>query len=189
MDRAGHEKVHLSPFDKPEIEVVRFTLARELKNIPRDRPLPFGYRVEPWVNSLIPAFAAVLAVTFSNTPEIQLYPRLASRDGCREIMKELVAMPNFLTGASWVVLFNKEPAAMIASTRSGDVRTGKIEVLAVAPRHQRSGVGTHILIKALWAFKDHHSTRVEFRTNRNNRKVIRFFRSAGFHVDSSETFL
>lgn len=185
---ADSNKAKISPFDRPEGELTRFKMVRSTLHLPKEDPLPFGYRVENWVNAMLPAYAAVLAVAFADSPELNHYPRLASREGCLQMMNELVALPTFLTGASWLILHKKEPAAIVVSRHSPENSSGIIEMLAVSPKHRGVYIGRHILFKALWAFRDHHFRHAEFRINKENRSVIRFFRNAGFHVDSSETF-
>lgn len=179
----------LDPFDSPEGEVVRFTMWRSIEQLAPDPPLSFGYRLEPFTAPILPAFAAVLAVSFSDSTDLRLYPRLSSRDGCLSLLKELSNGPGFLPGASWMALFNKEPSALIMASRSQDMTFGQIQVVAVSPRHRRVGVGRHLVSKSLWALRDRHITRVILRVNRSNRIAIRFFRSIGFQVSESKTFL
>lgn len=166
-----------------------FHMRRDLDKFEPDKPMPFGYRIEQWYEPMLPAYAAVLAASFASSPELQIYPRLSSKEGCIELMKELSTMPNFFSGASWLILYYKEPAAAIISSRGANHGDGRIETIAVTPRHREVEVGSQLLSKALWAFKDHHFKRVEFRIDRANREVIRFFRRAGFYVESSETYL
>ena len=177
------------PFDSPEGETVRFTMVRELKDVPPEPPLPFGYRVEAWTAPILPAYASVLAVAFADSPELQLYPKLGSREGCLSLVKELTSGPGFLASGSWLVIFDKEPAAMIISSRLPEEKTGQINVVAVAPRHRRLGIGKHLVTKALWAFKDRHLPLATLRVNRSNRIAVRFFRSSGFQVSEARSYI
>jgi len=179
----------LDPFDRPDGEVVRFTMYREVIELQSDRPLPFGYRPEPWTAQVLPAFAAVLAVAFSDSPDLEYYPKLSSKDGCVEILEEISESAGFLPGASWLVLFNREPAAIVLSSRAVQGLMSRVNIVAVAPRHRRVKVGTHLLNKAMWAVRDRRIPGTMLRINRNNRVGIRFFRSAGFQVSSSDTYL
>lgn len=177
------------PFDSPDGEAVRFTMFKNLENLSPDPPLPFGYRLEAHTDQILPAFAAVLAVSYSDSTDLPLYPRLASREGCLAFLKEITGGPSFVTGASWLVLFQKEPAALVLSSRSRDGSIGHLNIVAVAPRHRRMGVGRHLVSKALWAFRDRHIGEAALRVNRGNRGAIRFFRTVGFQVGESRTYL
>jgi ribosomal protein S18 acetylase RimI-like enzyme len=134
---------------------------------------------------MIPAYAAVLAVAFSDSPDLEYYPRLGSGEGCKEIMEDLVKSPAFLTGGTWLVIFNREPAAVIISSREAGKKDGRVEVVAVAPRHRRVRVGSHLVNKALWALRDRHLIEACLRVNRSNRAAVRFFRSLGFQASES----
>jgi len=138
---------------------------------------------------MLPAYAAVLAVAFSDSSDLDFYNRLSSREGCREIMLDLVNNPGFMSGGSWLVFFNREPAAMIISSREPGKDKGCVEVVAVAPRHRRVKVGSHLVGKALWAFRDRRLSEVHCGVNRPNRNAVRFFRSLGFQAKGSEEFL
>ncbi len=135
---------------------------------------------------MVPAYAAVLAVSFADSPDLSLYPKLASKEGCTQIIEDLTASPEFLTGGSWLVLFNKEPAAVILSSRGKGTKYGKIEVVSVAPRHRRVKVGTHLVNKASWSFRDRHLSEARLGVSRSNRNAVRFFRSMNFHVSDSK---
>jgi ribosomal protein S18 acetylase RimI-like enzyme len=186
-----HRKIvpAIDPFDLPEGEVVRFTMFRSLENLPPDPPLPFGYRLEVWNKPILPAYAAVLAVSFADSPDLDLYPRLASKDGCENLVKEMSSTSGFVAGASWIALFGKEPAAAVLCSRTVDGLTGFVNVVAVAPRHRRIGIGKQIVNKALWAFHDRHLSGAATRISRGNRGAIMFFRSIGFQVGESRTHL
>jgi ribosomal protein S18 acetylase RimI-like enzyme len=188
MEKADSEFLS-DPFDSPDGEVVRFTMFKELEMLAPDPPLPFGYRLEPWTDLLMPAYAAVLAVSFSDSPDLDHYPRLASRDGCLSMLKEIAGAQGFITGGSWLVLANKEPAATILTSRTRDGVSGFINVVAVAPRHRLMGIGRHLVSKALWTFRDRHLDQGILRVNRSNRGALRFFRSAGFQAGESRTYL
>ena len=162
----------LDPFDRPDGEVVRFTMYREVIELQSDRALPFGYRLEPWTEQMLPVFAAVLAVAFSDSPDLDYYPKLASKDGCVEILNEIGKSTGFLPGASWLTLFNKEPAAIVLASRAVQGLMSRVNIVAVAPRHRRVKVGTHLLNKAMWAVRDRRIPGMMLRINRNNRDRV-----------------
>jgi ribosomal protein S18 acetylase RimI-like enzyme len=138
---------------------------------------------------MVPAYASVLAVAFAESPDLALYPKLGTREGCKELVREIGESPGFLPGASWLVLFSREPCALVLTSRTGREAYGNVLVVAVAPRHRRVRVGTHLVTKALWAFRDRRLERGEVKVNRSNRTGVIFFRSLGFQAAESETFM
>lgn len=172
----------MCPFEKPYKEITRFTMYKDLYKLPADDPLPFGYRVEPWFPSLLPAFAAALAVSVSDSPDIEIYPKLASKDGCVELLKEIAAAPDFLSGVSWLGFFKREPCAVLMASWNPVQREGIINIIGVAPRHRRLAIGSRLLIRALWALRDRKITSAVLRVNRECRGAVQFFRAMGFQV-------
>lgn len=184
-----NEKRAADPFGNPVGGMVQFTMQMELKDLPPDRQMPFGYRVEAWCEPLLPAFAAAMAVSFSDTPELRNYPDLKTREGCLLLMKDLVSMPAYLTGASWLAFFNREPCAFLMTSQTDDKSVSEIKVMGVAPRHRGLTVGSTLAIRALWALRDRRYSKVIARVNRANRGAVRFFRHLGFQVDKSLEYM
>ncbi len=179
----------MDPFDKPSVEVVRFLMYRNLNDLATERPLPFGYRVEPWCKPMLPAYAATMAVAFSDSPDLKIYRKLDSKDGCISIIKDIVNMQDFFQAVSWIVFFNREPCAFILTGMAGGSEFAQIQAVGVAPRHRRIEIGTHLVNMALWAFRDRRLPGVMVKLSRSNRKGIRFFRSLDFHVSDSMEYL
>ena len=178
----------MDPFEKPEKGITRFTMSRSLLELPHDYPLPFGYRVEPWFPPLMPAFAAALAVSFSDSPDILAYSDLVSKDGCLLMLNEIVNAPGFLSGASWLVFFRREPCGLIVCSSSPSGPEGIVNIIGIAPRHRRMAIGQRLLIKALWAMRDRKLPRVHLKVNRDCRGAVIFFRSQGFQVGESKEY-
>jgi ribosomal protein S18 acetylase RimI-like enzyme len=178
----------MDPFEKPEKVITRFTMYRDLLELPHDYPLPFGYRVEPWFPPLMPAFAAALAVSFSDSPDISAYSDLVSKDGCLLILNEIVNAPGFLSGASWLVFFRREPCGLIVCSVSPNGSEGIVNILGIAPRHRRMALGQRVLIKGLWAMRDRKIPRAQLTVNRDCRGAVIFFRSQGFQVSESKEY-
>jgi len=179
----------LDPFDKPVGRIVRFTMSHNLQQLQQDVPLPFGYRLETWYEPMLPAYAATLAVAFSDSPDLDFYPKLSSKEGCSSLIKEIAAMKGFLTGVSWLAFFNREPCALILSDMLDNGKTAIIRVIGVAPRHRRIHIGSQLASKVMWALKDRKFQKVLVRVSRSNRPGIMFFRALGFHVDTSKEYL
>lgn len=178
----------MDPFENPEKEVTRFTMHRELYHLPHDRTLPFGYRAEPWCPPVMPAFAAALAVSFSDSPDLAVYTELASKEGCLNFLKDIVSLPGFLTGASWLVYFGREPCGLMLCSKPSKEMEGVINLMGVAPRHRRMSIGSRLLVKALWGMRDRRMSRVILKVNKECRGAVRFFREQGFQVGESKEY-
>ncbi len=179
----------IDPFDKPVGGLVRITMYRDLGTLPLDVPLPFGYRVEPWVEPMIPAYAAAMAVAFSDSPELEYYPKLSSQDGCLEMITEIASLPGFIMGASWLIFFNREPCGLVLTGRSGTRGQGINRLVGIAPRHRRIKVGSQIVTKALWALRDRRLDTASVTISGVNRKGIRFFRKNKFQAETAREYL
>jgi len=181
--------VLMDPFDKPALEIVRFSMYRDMDVFPPDVSLPFGYRAEPWVGPLIPAFAASMAVAFADSSELETYPRLSSREGCQRIVEDICNMPDFLSGATWLVFFNREPCGFILCGQAKKSEIAQIRIFGVAPRHRRFHIGSWLVNRALWAFHDRKFPQAMLNVNRTNHAGVRFLRSLGFYVAQSREYL
>jgi GNAT superfamily N-acetyltransferase len=190
MDKVESRRAQnvFDPFDKPAEGMVRLVMEAGLQGIPGDMPLPFGYRIEQWCEPMIPAYAAALAVSFSDSPDVQYYPRLASREGCESLIRDLADLPGFFSGASWLLFFNREPCAILLTGHFPEEKAGQIRVMGVAPRHRNVGVGKYLVNRALWAFRDRRLVKGIVKINRLNRAAIRFFRSCGFQASKSQAY-
>jgi ribosomal protein S18 acetylase RimI-like enzyme len=138
---------------------------------------------------MMPAYAATMAVAFSDSSDLEVFPKLASKDGCGNIMADLVALEGFFTGASWLAFFNREPCAIILTGLAGREGVASIRVVGVAPRHRRIKIGSQLVNKALWALHDRKFKRAIVKVSRHNRAGVMFFRSMEFHIESSQEYL
>lgn len=178
-------KVTSDPFESPEHKTVCFSMLRRLKDLEPLAALPDGYQMDRWSWRMLPAASAVLRVAFVDTKYLDLYPRLSSRQGCAELISELIDLPGFMPEASWLLSFDSEPAGLVLCTRSSGCVFGQIHVVAVAPRHRMNGLGTHLLHQAIWSLNEKQLHYAMLKICRTNRHAIRFFRKNGFRVGSS----
>jgi ribosomal protein S18 acetylase RimI-like enzyme len=172
------------PFDRPQVETVRFAMYRNLHDIPPCRPLPPGYELHPWNLRSVAPGSAVLKIAFTSTPDASLYTELKSDRGCGYILEELTELPGFLPEASWIISLNNAPCAVVLSHQLPGL-VGQISVVAVTPQHRKRGLATNLIRKALWTFQEMGLLYSILYVNRSNRNAIRFFRSLNYQVSAS----
>jgi len=177
--------IAIDPFERPLVEITRFTMYRGLSEVFPERPLPRDFSAVPFNPALIPAYCAVSRIAFIKSPELELYPQLNTSSGCRELIEDLTDLPGFLPDASCVVFFDNEPVAGILACRIQGCIFGQVNMVAVVPKHRRRGIGRHLVTKALWTFRDRDLMHATFNVNSTNRTAIRFFRKMGFQVNSA----
>jgi GNAT superfamily N-acetyltransferase len=176
------------PFDRPQVETVRFTMYRRLIHLSPCLPLPGGYELEPWSLRSTAECSAILKLAYTCSPDMDVYSNLTTHRGCARLLDELTDMTGFLPDASWVVTKDGVPCAAILSGCTAGGVFGQIHVVAVVPRHRRRGLATFLIRKALWALRDRGLSFVTLHVNRANRGAIRFFRSADFQVNASSVY-
>jgi GNAT superfamily N-acetyltransferase len=67
-------------------------------------PVQSGYRLIPWQDSLLDAFARAKYLSFRHEMDVALFPCLADFEGCQRLMKEIVRKPGFLPEATWLAV-------------------------------------------------------------------------------------
>ena len=180
--------IAVNPFESPRTEVVRLAMIRRLDDLEPPKSFPDGYQFLNWSPLLLSLAARVARNSFARSPEVELYPQLASTNGCVRMISELVCVPGFLPEASGLVLWYNEPVAMIIANRSPGCVFGEVQMVAVRPLHQRIGLGSLMVNQALWTFHDRFLPHAIFRVNRSNHSAIRFFRTLGFQANMSVTY-
>jgi ribosomal protein S18 acetylase RimI-like enzyme len=154
---------------------------------PPPPPLPPGYRVLGWQASLADAFAEAKYLSFRGEMDAQVFPCLGRMEGCRRLMREIVAKRGFLPEATWLLIH--EPADGPAAEFCGTVQGigdregfGAVQNLGVTPAHRGRGLGTHLMIRALGGFRQAGLRRVRLEVTAENLSAIRLYERLGFRT-------
>jgi ribosomal protein S18 acetylase RimI-like enzyme len=146
---------------------------------------PAGYRMVPWDQSLLEAFAQAKYLSFRTEIDANVFPCLGELAGCRRLMGEISRRPGFLPAATWLAV--REPAGAGRPEYCGTVQgirdssgRGAIQNLGIAPPHRDGGLGTALLLKALEGFRGAGVTRVFLEVTAQNVGAIRLYRRLGF---------
>ena len=151
-------------------------LARPLPAIPT---LPDGYFWLPWDDSLIAAHARAKFTSFASEIDSQVFPSLATEDGCGQLMRAIRCKPGFLPGATWLLACGADYCGTVQGVRD---RAGKgaIQNLGIAAAHRGHGLGTALLLQALHGFRRACLKTALLEVTVENEAAVRIYRRMGF---------
>lgn len=150
-------------------------------------PWPEDYRLLPWDESLLEAFAQAKYKSFRDEIDANVFPCLGDWAGCRRLMVEISRKPGFLPGATW--LLAHQPPGQRRSDYCGTVQGvrdregwGAIQNLGVTTEHRNRGLGLRLMHMALRGFRDAGLTRAHLEVTAHNDGAIRLYRRMGFVI-------
>jgi hypothetical protein len=150
------------------------------------RPIPQGYQILPWDDSLLEAFALAKYNSFRGEIDSNVFPCLGDLNGCRRLMSDIVRKPGFLAQSAWLAVyspnaFSKQPeyCGTIQGIRD-KTGLGAIQNLGVTPEHRDQGLGTCLLFQSLEGFRSAGIRRVFLEVTAQNTGAIRLYHRLGF---------
>src|SRR5947209_18278390 len=82
----------------------RFRMEIDLRAaLPPEPALPSAYRLTPWDDRLLEAHADAKYRCFHWEMDANVFPSLATRDGCRRLMTELTRRRGLVPEATWLL--------------------------------------------------------------------------------------
>lgn len=154
-------------------------LLEPLQPLPPVPALPDGYFWLPWDDSLIEGHARAKYASFHDEIDSQVFPSLASEQGCTNLMKAIRFRPNFLPSATWLIGCGPEYCGTVQGVRDRNGR-GAIQNLGVAPPHRGRGLGTALLLQALHGFRRSCLPAAILEVTAENAAAVRLYRRYGF---------
>ncbi|MFZ5829574.1 MAG: GNAT family N-acetyltransferase [Planctomycetota bacterium] len=151
------------------------------------KPLPAGYRLLGWDETLIEGFALAKFLSFRQEVDAHVFPCLGELSGCRRLMAEIARKPGFLPQATWLLSYVAPGSKRLdyCGTVQG-VRDragmGAIQNLGVTPEHRNLGLGTTLLFHAFAGFRSAGVSRVHLEVTSQNTGAIRLYQRLGFVV-------
>jgi hypothetical protein len=108
------------------------------------RPIPRGYRILPWDESLLEAFALAKFNSFRGEIDANVFPCLGDLNGCRRLMSDIVRKPGFLRESAWLAVYSSEVCSSLTIAAQFKAfainRTwAPIQNLGVTPEHRDLG--------------------------------------------------
>lgn len=151
----------------------------------RCRPIPRGYYILPWEDSLLEKFALAKYNSFRTEIDANVFPCLGDLNGCRRLMSDIIRKPGFLPQTAWLAVHS--PEGYTQPDYCGTIQgirdksgMGAIQNLGVTPDHRDLGVGTCLLVRSLEGFRRAGVRRVFLEVTAQNTGAIRLYHRLGF---------
>jgi ribosomal protein S18 acetylase RimI-like enzyme len=158
----------------------RYRMALDLsRSLPPVPTLPADYFWLPWDDSLMNAHARAKYASFRAEIDCQVFPSLATENGCEQLMRAIRLRPGFLPGATWLIGWGPDYCGTVQGVRD---RTGNggIQNLGVAASHRGRGLGTALLLQALHGFRRACLPAAVLEVTAENTAAVRIYRRFGF---------
>lgn len=169
---ASGEPLRISYFKRYRMEI-------NLYEPPPPSPLPEGYCLIPWHDSLQEQHAEVLYYSFYDEIDAKVFPSFASRQGCSALLREIRRKPGFLPEATWLLTHGADLCGSIQGIRE---RTGlgAIQNVGVPWSHRGKGLGTALLMQALTGFRRAGLGRAFLEVTAQNERAVQLYWRLGF---------
>ncbi|MFN7731923.1 MAG: GNAT family N-acetyltransferase [Pirellula sp.] len=138
----------------------------------------------PWHPRLVGLHALAKWESFRFEMDGNVFPCLADREGCKQLMRDIVAKPNFVPEATWLAIANagtlsESVVGTIQGLRTGP-SIGAIQNIGVVPAWRGHGIGRELIRRSLLGFQDVGCRSVTLEVTVHNSAAIRLYRSIGF---------
>jgi len=147
--------------------------------------LAAGIRLLPWSASVLREHARVNYESFKNEIDANVFPCLARKEGCFQLMKDLARRQDFVAEATWLAIHQHSPSdrwlpvGTIQGLRS-DKFSGAIQNLGIIPTFRGRGVGSALLWQSLSGFAQLGCRQVSLEVTDQNSAAIRLYERLGF---------
>jgi ribosomal protein S18 acetylase RimI-like enzyme len=158
----------------------RFRMEIDLQEaLPAVPALPPGYAWVAWEDRLWEQHAEVKYQCFIEQIDSVVFSSLASRDGCRRLMREITSRSGFKPEATWLIACGPSYCATIQGVRE---RTGMgaIQNVGVTASHRGRGLGSALVLKSLHGLQRSGAHRAHLEVTAQNDGAVRIYRRLGF---------
>jgi ribosomal protein S18 acetylase RimI-like enzyme len=147
-------------------------------------PLPEGYRLLSWDDSLLEAHAEAKYHSFRSEIDSNVFPCLGDWEGCQRLMHEIRGKHGFLPSATWLISYSPTPDVVEYCGTIQGIRDytglGAIQNLGVTPEHRSKKLGSCLLLNALQGFQRAGLSRAFLEVTAQNAGAIRLYQRLGF---------
>lgn len=153
-----------------------------------DPELPAGYRFVHWKPEDLDRHAVTKFGCFHDELDSQVFPSLATLDGCRRLMLEIASQRTFLPEATWLICRNGDgpndqpvDCGTIQGLANGR-DAGSVQNVGVCPAHRGLGLGRALVLQSLAGFQAAGLRRVFLEATAENAPAVELYRSVGFRL-------
>ena len=153
-------------------------LSAELPSLPRSGEIDW----QPWHPNLLQQHVEAKYQTFRDDLDGLIFPSLASRAGCENLMRTITQRSAFCPAATWLACDAELPIGTVQGMI--DQRGhGAIQNLGVVPEARGRGVGRGLLLRALHGFRRVGLNQAYLEVTASNAPAIALYRSVGFRCE------
>lgn len=143
-----------------------------------------GVQFLPWHPKQVSMHALAKWESFRNEMDGSVFPCLADREGCRQLMRDIASKNSFVPEATWLAVENhgtewEAPLGTIQGLRAGTVQ-GAIQNIGVVPGARGRGIGRELIRRSLLGFHAAGCRSVTLEVTIHNLSAIQLYRSVGF---------
>ncbi len=162
--------------------IKRFRMERTVPSAALPVPaLPPGYVWLAWHDVWLETHAEVKYLSFRGEIDARVFPSLADRDGCRQVMRAITQRPTFCPAATWLVATPDGFCGTIQGICEPR-GVGSIQNLGVLPEYRGQGIGSALLCQAIEGFRRCGMRRVRLEVTAENHRAIALYRRFGFRL-------
>ena len=157
----------------------RYLMDRPAQGISRHWEHP-SYHFRSYQPEDLNDHAEALAQSFSDSDDRMLFPVLGSREGCQDLMREIVRRWDFVPEATWLAIGPTGPVGTIQGLKTGS--TGMIQNVGVIPYARSKGLGKLLLLNSINGYAKAGIETVQLEVTANNIAAVKLYESVGFKL-------
>lgn len=162
----------------------RYRLRIDLPSRIPERSIRDDVSFLPWHPKHLGMHALAKWESFRNEMDGSVFPCLADREGCRQLMRDIVAKNSFMPEATWLAVEGhgtewEAPLGTIQGLRTGPI-VGAIQNIGVVPAARGRGIGRELIRRSLLGFQAAGCRNVTLEVTVHNLSAIKLYRSVGF---------
>lgn len=148
-------------------------------------PLPTGYELLPWDETLRESHARAKFESFREEMDTNIFSCLGNEEGCRRLMRDISFRDGFLPEATWLLIQRTPdhrlgvPCGTIQAIRTAP-RVAAIQNVGVSPAHRGLGFGARLVNQALLGMRQCHVEFGQLEVTAQNLGAIRLYERLGF---------
>lgn len=164
----------------------RFRMESRLEALNATPPrLAPDIRLIPWSTKLVRDHAAAKFESFRNEIDASVFPCLAQRNSCIQLMKDLSDRKDFVAEATWLAIHqpvgeNRWRSVGTIQGLRADAEVGAIQNIGIVPGFRGRGIGAALIWHALSGFAEVGCRVVTLEVTSQNSAALRLYERLGF---------